>query len=67
MSGQTGLSQRELQIAQSYAGGETYQTIADALCIAPSTVRTHLATLYRKLEVSSTGQVLGVKKNPEYV
>lgn len=53
MSGQSGLSQRELQIAQSYAGGETYQTIADALCIAPSTVRTHLATIYRKLEVSS--------------
>ncbi|MFA8443139.1 LuxR C-terminal-related transcriptional regulator [Yoonia sp.] len=53
MSGQSGLSQRELQIARSYAGGDTYQTIADRLCIAPSTVRTHLATIYRKLEVSS--------------
>ena len=53
MSGQSNLSQRELQIAQSYAGGKTYQTIADTLCIAPSTVRTHLATIYRKLEVSS--------------
>lgn len=53
MSGQLGLSQRELQIAQSYADGKTYQTIADTLCIAPSTVRTHLATIYRKLEVSS--------------
>lgn len=53
MSEQSGLSQRELQIAQSYAGGQTYQTIADTLCIAPSTVRTHLATIYRKLHVSS--------------
>ena len=53
MPEQSGLSHRELQIALSYAGGETYQTIADALCIAPSTVRTHLATIYRKLEVSS--------------
>ena len=53
MSRPSGLSQRELQIAQSFAGGETYQTIADTLCIAPSTVRTHLATIYRKLEVSS--------------
>lgn len=53
MSEHTGLSQRELQIAQSYAGGQTYQTIANTLCIAPSTVRTHLATIYRKLEVSS--------------
>lgn len=53
MSEQVDLSPRELQIAQSYAGGSTYQTIADTLCIAPSTVRTHLATIYRKLEVSS--------------
>jgi len=53
MSAQVDLSPRELQIAQSYAGGATYQKIANTLCIAPSTVRTHLATIYRKLEVSS--------------
>lgn len=53
MSEQIDLSPREQQIAQSYAGGATYQEIADDLCIAPSTVRTHLATIYRKLEVSS--------------
>ncbi|WP_299623657.1 LuxR C-terminal-related transcriptional regulator [uncultured Tateyamaria sp.] len=53
MADQTGLSQRELQIAQFYAGGQTYQTIAGTLGIAPSTVRTHLATIYRKLDVSS--------------
>ncbi|MEL7282854.1 MAG: LuxR C-terminal-related transcriptional regulator, partial [Pseudomonadota bacterium] len=53
MSEQVELSPRELEIAQAYAGGQTYQAIADTLCIAPSTVRTHLATIYRKLEVSS--------------
>jgi TolB-like protein/DNA-binding CsgD family transcriptional regulator/Tfp pilus assembly protein PilF len=53
VSEQSGLSQRELQVAQAYANGQTYQTIADTLCIAPSTVRTHLATIYRKLGVSS--------------
>jgi len=53
VSDQTGLSDRELQIARSYARGQTYQTIAGRLCIAPSTVRTHLATIYRKLHVSS--------------
>ncbi|MFK7751099.1 MAG: LuxR C-terminal-related transcriptional regulator [Sedimentitalea sp.] len=53
VSEQIDLSPRELQIAQSYAGGATYQKIADTLCIAPSTVRTHLATIYRKLGVSS--------------
>jgi len=47
------LSSRELEIAKDYAGGATYHRIADRLCIAPSTVRTHLATIYRKLEVSS--------------
>jgi DNA-binding CsgD family transcriptional regulator len=47
------LSPREIQIARHYAEGATYHEIAEALGIAPSTVRTHLATIYRKLEVSS--------------
>ncbi|UWR21235.1 LuxR C-terminal-related transcriptional regulator [Sulfitobacter sp. S190] len=47
------LSPREQQIAKSYAAGCNYQEIAANLHIAPSTVRTHLATIYRKLEVSS--------------
>ncbi|MFK7867740.1 MAG: LuxR C-terminal-related transcriptional regulator [Roseobacter sp.] len=47
------LSVRETEIAQNYASGASYQDIARRLCIAPSTVRTHLATIYRKLEVSS--------------
>lgn len=49
----TGLSPREQQIAERYAAGCSYQEIAAELHIAPSTVRTHLATIYRKLEVSS--------------
>lgn len=47
------LSPRELEIAEDYSRGATYQAIAARLCIAPSTVRTHLATIYRKLEISS--------------
>lgn len=47
------LSQRELQIAKTYASGANYQEIARDLGIAPSTVRTHLTAIYRKLEVSS--------------
>lgn len=47
------LSPREIEIATAYAQGDTYQAISARLGIAPSTVRTHLATIYRKLEVSS--------------
>jgi len=47
------LSPREIEIASAYAQGDTYQVIALRLGIAPSTVRTHLATIYRKLDVSS--------------
>ena len=47
------LTSREREIAAAYSGGESYQQIAVRLCIAPSTVRTHLATIYRKHGVSS--------------
>jgi len=39
-------------IAERYAAGETYRDIAEALYIAPATVRNHLAAIYRKLGVS---------------
>lgn len=47
------LSWRELQVAQAYALGASYRQIASRLSIAPSTVRAHLRTIYRKLGVSS--------------
>ena len=47
------LSTREQEIARAFSGGESYSQIAERLCIAPSTVRTHLTTIYRKLEISS--------------
>jgi DNA-binding CsgD family transcriptional regulator/GAF domain-containing protein len=47
------LTSREREIAKHYANGDNYNRIADRLFIAPSTVRTHLATIYRKLGVSS--------------
>lgn len=47
------LSPREMEIAAAFSEGESYRQIADRLCLAPSTVRTHLTTVYRKLGVSS--------------
>lgn len=51
------LSVREDEIAKAYSSGESYQQIADRLFLAPSTVRTHLSTIYRKLGVSSKLQL----------
>jgi len=47
------LSKRERTIAERYAAGETYRDIADSLCIAPATVRSHIASIYRKLEIKN--------------
>ncbi len=47
------LSRREREIAKLYADGSNYREIAERLCIAPATVRTHVGTIYRKLGVST--------------
>ena len=49
----TPLTKREGEIAQAYANGDSYHRISERLFIAPSTVRTHLTKIYRKLGVSS--------------
>ena len=49
----SGLSGRERVVAAKFAGGMTYRDIGEALFIAPTTVRTHLSTIYRKLGVRS--------------
>jgi TolB-like protein len=45
------LSDRERAVAEKFAAGMTYREIGEALFIAPSTVRTHLAAIYEKLGV----------------
>ncbi len=52
------LSTREDQIARLYVDGLSYKEIARDLEISPATVRTHLNTIYRKLEVSSRIELL---------
>lgn len=47
------LSDREHEVAAAYVDGRNYKEIARTLGIAPSTVRTHLRTVYRKLSVTS--------------
>ena len=48
-----GLSDRERVVAAKFAEGMTYREIGETLFIAPTTVRTHLSAIYRKLDVRS--------------
>ena len=53
------LTQREMMIAERYAQGATYKTIAAGLDIAPTTVRNHLVSVYHKLEVRNKPELIG--------
>jgi DNA-binding CsgD family transcriptional regulator/tetratricopeptide (TPR) repeat protein len=55
--GPEGLSSREREVAAAYVDGKSYKEIARDLQIAPTTVRTHLRTVYRKLGVTSKIQL----------
>lgn len=55
-----GISKREMEVLQQLAQGRSNQEIADHLYISVNTVKTHLASLYQKLQVSRRS--LAVKK-----
>jgi two-component system, NarL family, nitrate/nitrite response regulator NarL len=48
-----GLSERELELLQHVAHGESNRQIAERLWVTESTVKFHLARIYKKLGVSS--------------
>ena len=50
------LSEREVEVMQHLAAGQTYQEIAQSLFISVNTVKTHLRNIYGKLEVSNRRQ-----------
>ncbi|MFH1157121.1 MAG: LuxR C-terminal-related transcriptional regulator [Pseudomonadota bacterium] len=57
------LTKREEQIATIFADGLTYKGIAHELNISPFTVRSHLESIYKKLDVSSKVGLLQALKN----
>ncbi|OAP37656.1 adenylate cyclase [Sinorhizobium glycinis] len=59
------LSDRERAVAERFAAGLTYREIGEALFIAPSTVRTHLATIYGKLGVRNKIELASCISNVE--
>jgi DNA-binding CsgD family transcriptional regulator len=48
-----GLTYREMEVLQLVADGRSERDIADTLFIGPSTVRTHLTSIFAKLDVNS--------------
>lgn len=57
------MSPRERLIAMRFAAGHSHKEVARELEIAPSTVRNHLAHLYRRLNVHNKTELLQVLQN----
>ncbi len=52
------LTAREFQVVQEVVQGATYRQIAAVLGIAPSTARSHIQTIYNKLEVNNKAELI---------
>jgi TolB-like protein/DNA-binding CsgD family transcriptional regulator len=60
------LSKREIDVAEHYASGQSHKEIARKLNVSPSTIRNHIASIYRKLEINNKAQLvhqLGIINN----
>jgi DNA-binding CsgD family transcriptional regulator len=52
------LWERELQVASQIAKGRTYEEVAVALGIAPSTARNHLQAIHEELQVRNKAELI---------
>lgn len=52
------LSEREREIFQLVAEGQSNKKIAEILCISPTTVETHRAHILQKLDIHSTAELV---------
>lgn len=52
------LSEREVEVLQAVAEGKSNREIADALTISEKTVKAHLRSIFRKLEVGDRAQAV---------
>jgi DNA-binding NarL/FixJ family response regulator len=52
------LTKREEEILNMLAAGLRYKAIAEKLFVAPATVRTHIHSIYTKLQVTSRGEAV---------
>jgi DNA-binding CsgD family transcriptional regulator len=59
MTGAGALTAAERRVAERAATGQTNRAIAEALFVTTKTVELHLRNAYRKLGVSSRGELAG--------
>jgi two-component system, NarL family, response regulator LiaR len=52
------LSDREREVLQCLAKGDSYKMIGDRCCISMGTVRSHINNIYRKLQVNSKSEAV---------
>jgi DNA-binding NarL/FixJ family response regulator len=52
------LSEREYEILIRLASGESYQQIADAFSVSPSTIRSYRSRIMQKLRLNSSTQMI---------
>jgi LuxR family maltose regulon positive regulatory protein len=52
------LSDREREVLRLLVGGRSGLQIAEALVVAPSTIKTHLKSIYTKLDVHTRDQAI---------
>ncbi|MGB0513402.1 MAG: response regulator transcription factor [Wenzhouxiangellaceae bacterium] len=57
-----GISEREYAVLERLAAGRSNKEIARELSISPNTVKTHVANLYTKLEVSKRTEAANVAR-----
>jgi DNA-binding NarL/FixJ family response regulator len=52
------LSEREREVLQLIAEGQSNKEVADTLAVSPATVETHRAHIFQKLDVHNTAEVV---------
>ena len=61
------LSRRELDVLKEMAVGKSYTKIANTLCIGGQTVKSHIKSIYSKLNVNSKHQALALAKEEKWI
>jgi DNA-binding CsgD family transcriptional regulator len=62
-----GLSDRELEVLSHVASGKTNNQIAEALFLSPNTVKSHVSSIFRKLDVERRAHAVARAKELELI